>query len=49
MISEDHRRTHHQGMGKPSKLYSKVSQDQKLVYHPEIFSGWVHGHIDVEA
>jgi hypothetical protein len=34
-------------MGKPSKLYSKVSQDQKLVYHPEIFSGWVKQSTDI--
>jgi hypothetical protein len=39
-------------MGKPSELYSEVSQDGKLVYHPEIFFGLsrvVCGHIDVEA
>jgi hypothetical protein len=28
-------------MGKPSELYSEVSQDGKLVYHPKIFLGWV--------
>jgi hypothetical protein len=39
-------------MGKPSELYSEVSRDGKLVYHPEIFFGLsqaVHEHIDVEA
>jgi hypothetical protein len=41
MISEDHWRTHHGGMGKPSKLYYEVSRNGKLVYHPEFFSGWV--------
>jgi hypothetical protein len=40
MISEDHWRIHHRGMGKPSELYSEVSQDGKLVYHLEIFWGW---------
>jgi hypothetical protein len=39
MISEDHRRTHHQGMGKSSELYFEVSRDGELVYHPEIFLG----------
>jgi hypothetical protein len=28
-------------MGKPSDLYSDVSQDEKLVYHPKSFSGLV--------
>jgi hypothetical protein len=28
-------------MGKPSELYSEVSRDGKLVYHLEIFSGFV--------
>jgi hypothetical protein len=39
-------------MGKPSKLYSEVSQDGELVYHLEIFFGQsraVDGQIDVEA
>jgi hypothetical protein len=39
-------------MGKPSELYSEVSQDGKLVYHPEIFLGLsraVCGPIDVVA
>jgi hypothetical protein len=39
-------------MGKPSKIYSEVSRDEKLVYHPENFFGLsraVCGHIDVEA
>jgi hypothetical protein len=39
-------------MGKPSELYSEVSQDGKLVHHPEFFfrlSRAVSGHIDVEA
>jgi hypothetical protein len=39
-------------MEKPSELYSEVSQDGKLVYHPEFFFGLsqaVHRHIDVEA
>jgi hypothetical protein len=39
-------------MAKPIELYSEVSQDRKLVYHPEKFFGLsraVHGHIDVEA
>jgi hypothetical protein len=39
-------------MGKPSELYSKVSQDGKLVYHQEknfVLSQAVRGHIDVEA
>jgi hypothetical protein len=39
-------------MGKPSELYCEVSQDGKLVYHPEFFFGLsrvVRGHIDVEA
>jgi hypothetical protein len=26
-------------MEKPSELYSEVSRDEKLVYHPEIFFG----------
>jgi hypothetical protein len=30
MISEDHWRTHHRGMRKPSELYSKVSRDENL-------------------
>jgi hypothetical protein len=39
-------------MGKPLELYSKVSQDGKLVYHPENFLGLsqvVREHTDVEA
>jgi hypothetical protein len=39
-------------MGKPSKLYSEVSQDGMLVYQPEKFfrlSQAVNEHIDVEA
>jgi hypothetical protein len=39
-------------MGKPSELYPEVSQDGKLVYHPEILFGLsrtVRGHIDVVA
>jgi hypothetical protein len=39
-------------MGKPSELYLEVSQDEKLVYHPDFFfrvSRAVRGHIDVEA
>jgi hypothetical protein len=39
-------------MGKPLELYSEVSQDGKLVYHPNFFfrlSRAVGGHIDVEA
>jgi hypothetical protein len=34
-------------MGKPSKLYSEVSQDGKLVYHPEFFSSWVEQSADI--
>jgi hypothetical protein len=34
-------------MGKPSELYSEVSRDGKLVYHPEIFSGRVEQSTDV--
>jgi hypothetical protein len=52
MISEGRRWTYHRGMGKPSELYSEVSWDGNLVYHPEIFfrpSQAVRGHIDVEA
>jgi hypothetical protein len=47
MISEDHWWTHHRGMGKPSELYSEVSQDGKLVYHPEFFLGWVVQSTDI--
>jgi hypothetical protein len=36
MIWEDHWQTHHRGMGKPLELYSEVSWDGKLVYHPKI-------------
>jgi hypothetical protein len=38
-------------MGKPSEIYSEVSRDEKLVYHPEFFqlSRAVREHIDVEA
>jgi hypothetical protein len=39
-------------MGKPSELYSEVSQDGKVVYHPNFFfrlSRVVRGHIDVEV
>jgi hypothetical protein len=45
MISEDHWWTHQRGKGKPSELYSEVSRDGKLVYHPEFFwaksSNWL--------
>jgi hypothetical protein len=34
-------------MGKSSELYSKVSQDGKLVYHLEIFLGRVEQFIDI--
>jgi hypothetical protein len=34
-------------MGKPPELYSKVSRDGKLVYHPEIFSGCVEQFADI--
>jgi hypothetical protein len=47
MISKDHWWTHHWCMGKPSELYSKVSRDGKLVYHPEIFLGWVEQSVDI--
>jgi hypothetical protein len=39
-------------MGKYLELYSEVSRDGKLVYHPENVFGLsraVHRHIDVEA
>jgi hypothetical protein len=39
-------------MGKPSKLYSEVSRDGKLVYHSKKKFGLsrvVCGHIDIEA
>jgi hypothetical protein len=34
-------------MGKPSEVYSEVSRDGKLVYHPEIFLGWVEQSADI--
>jgi hypothetical protein len=34
-------------MGKPLELYSEVSRDGKLVYHPEIFSGCVERSVDI--
>jgi hypothetical protein len=33
-------------MGKPSELIYEVSQDRELVYHPEIFLGWVEQSMD---
>jgi hypothetical protein len=34
-------------MGNPSKLYSEVSRDGKLVYHPEIFLGCVEQPVNI--
>jgi hypothetical protein len=34
-------------MGKPSKLYSEVSRDGKLVNHPKIFLGGVEQSADI--
>jgi quinolinate synthase len=47
MILEDYWQIHHRGIGKPSELYSEVSRDGKLIYHPEIISGWVEQSTDI--
>jgi hypothetical protein len=36
-LLSSHNVTHHRGMGKPSELYSEVSQGGKLVYHVDFF------------
>jgi hypothetical protein len=46
MILEDHWWNHHQGLEKPLELCSEGSRDGKLVYHLEIFLGWVEKSVD---